>query len=235
MAMNLLLKSRLDQYINYSVKLIQTGWRGYLARKQSAKIRIKRNKNNSAKIIQKVWRGMKARRYYKVLKTKHEKECKLKEESARKIQNCYRNHKSKVILALKRKALERVEKLENNSATKIQACYRGFKGRQKAKNVKIERLKNMVIMAKEWLELWDDHAHRYYFRNNKTDEILWEPPPDGFTNRKKKLVLKTGEIIDEPNFIDTSKDEIDVQKCIECNINDATRNCVDVYFIYILV
>jgi hypothetical protein len=85
-----------------------------------------------------------------------------------------------------------------NAATCINNFCRCVMARQIKKQLIRERYEFMLYNARMWQESWSDSDNAWYYVNVETGESAWEPPASGYTTAYQKLMISTGELIDDP-------------------------------------
>jgi hypothetical protein len=198
---NLYKRLLLERKRRIAIIKIQSLIRGFITRKNISTLLINRARFVYVVEIQKIARG------YITRKNLHKKIRELEEYRKNrilaiiKIQSTYRMYHSKIIYRI----LLFQRKFELNkhtiATTKIQKIGRGYNARQLKKLLLQERLEQWITQARQWLEVWSDDTQSYFYYNNTTGESIWEPSAEGYTKHDGKLVLQSGEIIDDPDAI----------------------------------
>jgi hypothetical protein len=181
---------------------IQALVRGFITRKNIATLLINRARFEFVVKIQKIMRGYLTRKNLqkKLQELQEYKEMRIR--SVVKIQSAYRMYRAKImyrIMALQRK-LELNK--HNRAATQINKIVRGFLARRLKVQLLQERMDNWIAQARLYTEIWSDDTQSYFYYNNQTGESIWEPDAGGYVRHDGKLVLQSGEIIDDPDAID---------------------------------
>jgi hypothetical protein len=191
---------------NAAIK-IQALMRGFITRKNIATLLVNRSKFDYAVRIQKIIRGYLTRKnLHKRLRQLQEYR-ELRIRSVVKMQATYRMYRAKVVyrIMLFQRKLELNK--HNRAATQINRITRGFLARQLRKQFAQERLGLWISQARVWTETWSEESQSYFYYNNGTGESIWEPEKEGYTRHDGKLVLQSGEIIEDPDAIDENENK----------------------------
>jgi hypothetical protein len=160
------------------------------------------------------------------------------------IQSVYRGHRARVLYRIAIFQIRKKNKNEFNAATKINNSIRVFLCKAQLRQLKLERLEKWMADARNWSEMWEEDSQNWYYYNNYTGETIWEPSSEGYVKHDGKLVLSSGQIVDDPlnkavkldvfgNPIvdeddDNNNNMTDKQKrklCSECSERVAIRSC----------
>lgn len=188
---------------------IQSLIRGFLTRQNLAKIMIDRARHHAATMIQKRARGMITRH------TLHRRIKEIREyrdgrnKAATRIQAAYRGYRNRVIVKIKLMQHRKEVRRKYAAATKMTTMVRGFLARRQLQSLRIHRYQSWLAMAREWQETWSDEASAWYYVNNSTGETLWEPSRNGYTKSDSRLVLYSGDIVDDPRNAPLDNEEGD--------------------------
>eukprot|EP00501_MAST-03F_sp_TOSAG23-6_P001230 GSMAST32.ASY1.ANO1.1276.1 assembled CDS len=126
-----------------------------------------------ALVVQGAWRRRQGRFAAYVLARAREAERKLKTKMAMRVQRNWRGRMAravmKLLLSKKKRAGMAQEALLNWAAMMVQAGYRGNRGRNVAKQVKIQA-------GDHWKTLFDQDEQKHFFYHKGTGEIRWRMP-----------------------------------------------------------
>ncbi len=217
--------------------------RGFVARRNIALMIINRRRHINAIKIQARVRGMLTRmNRHKKLKEIEEYR-RRRYQAATKVQSLYRGYRSRIIYKIMLFQMRKEKEEKNKAATQINRIIRGFLARRQLEALREERNEMWIVNARKWQEMWSDDSQMWFYFNNDTKEAVWEPTKEGYTKSDGKLVLASGEIIDDPNLAALEQqndpnavasqqpEKKKVRKvqqsklCSECSENIAIRKC----------
>eukprot|EP01040_Poterioochromonas_malhamensis_P008513 gene8513-9211_t len=186
---------------------IQSLIRGFITRKNIHTLLINRARYEYVVKIQKRMRGYLTRKNIlkKIAELQKYKENRLK--AAIKLQSTYRMYRNKIYYSIILLQHKLEQNKHNIAATKINRIIRGFLARQLKKQLIQDRIDQWIAQAKQWSEVWSDDTQSYYYYNNYTGESIWEPTKEGYIRNDGRLVLQSGEIIDDPDAVNTTEGE----------------------------
>lgn len=234
-------KIRRDKLERISAMKMQAIVRGFLARKNIALLIINRARYMYAMRIQAMVRGA-LTRMNRSTKIKEIQEYKAERtHAATKIQSAYRGYRSRILYRLMMFQWKQQRDRLHRAATQISRIIRGFLARVYLRDLSKHRRDRWIAMARLWQEMWSEEQQTWYYSNTSTGEAIWEPTRDGYTKFDGKLVLTSGEIIEDPaNVIltlasgqtmtqqeadDKPKAKSNRPLCTECNDRIAIRKC----------
>jgi hypothetical protein len=220
---------------------IQALVRGFIARRNIALMIINRRRQINAIKIQARVRGMLSRMNLHKKLRQIEEYRQRRHKAATKIQAVYRGYRSRIIYKIMVFQMRKEKNEKNAAATQINRIIRGFLARRQLQALKEERYENWIVNARKWQEMWSDDSQMWFYFNNETKEAVWEPTKEGYTKSDGKLVLASGEIIDDPNAQTQESSDVPVvaqqqekkkarktiqsKLCSECSENIAIRKC----------
>ena len=214
---------RADRKKSDAATVLQKYFRRRLASKKVATMRVEAFEGSMATRIQARFRGREGRRLAKAKLLKAQERSRIENAAAVKIQSQYRSHRGRITFMLKIQKHRFAMAKENAAATKLQAIYRGRLGRRRVKDMSGANKDELIALAREYTEMWDEDYQAYFYYNAERDEALWEPPRQGYTKSDSKLVLRTGEVIPDPELDPAAN----AQHCVECEDELAARYCAD--------
>eukprot|EP01031_Cornospumella_fuschlensis_P026080 gene26080-31492_t len=192
-------KMRRDRKEKRAATRMQAIVRGFLARKNIATIIVNRARYMYARRIQALVRGA-LTRMNRAAKIREIQEYKTeRRKAATTIQAAYRGYRSRVLYRLMMFQWKQHRDRLHRAATHITRVVRGFLARRYLQELKRERRKHWIQMAQQWREMWSEESETWYYYNVSTQETAWEPSKQGYVKFDGKLVLTSGEIIDDPN------------------------------------
>ena len=178
--------------------------------------------------LQRLFRGRRGRRAMEERKQEKAWQTAREEQVALKLQAVFRGHRGRLLYQLKFQVKQARQREEEDKITKLQAVFRGRQGRRTALRKKEEVTAELKEWAKEWQEFYDENIGAYAFHNLYTQEIVYDPPLQGFIKADGKLALSDGRIVDDVLQQDGDGEASSIaRKCVECEFNEATRNCED--------
>eukprot|EP00939_MAST-03C_sp_MAST-3C-sp1_P000810 g810.t1 len=186
---------------------LQSVARGRHGRVEALRRRTVRNKTRAAKCIQRRVRGVRGRHAAAIERAKHALYMKRLEKAAKKLQCAFRGHRGRLLYHLQKNQLVRRRKELHERARSIQNAWRAYRAQQTIGMMKRSNFIGMVVDARSWIEYYDEREGRPFFFNAITGDSSWEPPTRGYTRPDGKLVLFTGEIIDDPADVKNAMDE----------------------------
>lgn len=183
---------------NVAATKIQSLIRGFLTRQNLAKIMIDRARNHAATIIQKRVRGMITRKtiHRRVKEIQQYRD--VRNKAATKIQAAYRGYRNRIMVKIRLMQHRKELRRKFQAATRINTMIRGFLARHQLQGLRIQRYQVWLTMAREWQETWSDEGNTWCYINTTTGEALWEPTRNGYTKADGRLVLYSGDIVDDP-------------------------------------
>ncbi|KAG5186987.1 hypothetical protein JKP88DRAFT_308384 [Tribonema minus] len=206
---------------------IQAAFRGWRGRRRLRQRRREAQRKRAAVLCQAGARMLLARRRCRRLREEHTHELLRKAAAALTIQRVYRGHASRLVTGVKLRVKRANQRKRHAAARAIQvgiarAGIRGMAGRKAAKQALVARHRQRVMDARAWKEQWSDDAQAWFYHNDATGESLWAPPRTGYTKKDGRLVIVTGQVIDDPFGADGDQEQI---QCAECSKRRASRNC----------
>ncbi|KAG7395586.1 hypothetical protein PHYBOEH_003460 [Phytophthora boehmeriae] len=244
---------RRTQHLTKAAVLIQRRYRGRLGRAAFIRRRLGRMRDIAATKIQCMARCRRARKIVANLREEDRKRRAIRHAAANNIQRVYRGHRARLSTELKLLALRERNRMYAQAATKIQKMVRKHQAIRRVDQLRQERVAQLVLQARTWVEYWNEDAAKWFYYNHETGESLWAPPFTGYTKADGKLVLQDGKIIDDPsdddfaailaarkmppslNETDTKNQDEDEEEeeenededklCVECEEQDARRKC----------
>ena len=145
--------------------------------------------------------------------------------AAVQIQRVYRGHRGRLQYQIKKQLHMAEMAEENDAATKIQQLFRNRRARAAMEQARDVKKQKMIYNARIYVEFWDDDACTYFYFNAETAEALWEPPDSGYTKADGRLVLESGETIEDPDLDPKDADDAEKKMCIECETEEADKFC----------
>ncbi|CAK9006000.1 Rho GTPase-activating protein 27 (CIN85-associated multi-domain-containing Rho GTPase-activating protein 1) (Rho-type GTPase-activating protein 27) (SH3 domain-containing protein 20) [Durusdinium trenchii] len=215
-----------------AVAKMQAVQRKRLAQRRVAKERASQRQKRACIMVQRQYRMRLARRRLGERKIVVAKEREQQEMVALRLQAIFRGRRGRLVYQLKQQAQRARLEQDHQAISKIQSVFRGKVGRKQALQRKREHLQELCTWAKTWVEHFDDAAQDYVFLNQYTQEVLYEPPPDGYVTRDGQLALLDGRVVEDPEVAERREREKHLLKCIECEETVATRKCSDCDDIY---
>ncbi|RYY89813.1 hypothetical protein EON63_00060 [archaeon] len=195
-------KMRRDKREKRAATSVQAIVRGFLARKNIATIIVNRARYMYARRIQALVRGA-LTRMNRATKIKEIQEYKSERRKAvTKIQSAYRGYRSRILYRLMMFQWKQHRDRLHRASTHITRIVRAFLAKRYLQELKRERREHWIQMARQWQELWSEESETWYYYNISTQETAWEPSKQGYVKFDGKLVLTSGEIIDDPNSAD---------------------------------
>eukprot|EP01038_Epipyxis_sp_PR26KG_P006367 gene6367-8768_t len=222
--------------------IIQKIMRGYLARKNIQQILINRAREKYVVCIQAKMRSVLTRINMKKYLKEIEEYKYYRLKAVIKMQSIYRGYRIRLLYKMKMYKLKKKRLQEIKAANIINLLVRRYISKAKLRKLKKNRFDKWVADAKRYQEMWSDEASTWYYYNASNGESLWEPSSEGYTKFDGKLVLFSGEIIDDPTLNvpeESEEEEEHLSKgkhlnkyCSECAERIAIRfceNCGDKY------
>lgn len=214
---------------------VQKVVRGFLGRRRVQRLLVEKATHRFVVRIQKVMRGAIARMNLSRKVSEINEYKYFKRRAVVLIQSAYRGHRSRVMYRIAIFQIRKRKALEFKSATKINTRIRIFVCKALLRQLKSDRFDRWIAAARQWTELWDEDSQRWFYNNNDTGETVWEPSNDGFVKHDGRLVLSSGEVVEDPLtkkllLLDGEEEEEvdDRQKrrlCSECQERVAIRLC----------
>ena len=179
--------------------------------------------------MQRVYRGRRGRLAMQARREERMLQCIREEQVALKLQAVFRGHRGRLLYQLKFQLKNAKSKEHDRKITKLQALFRGRQGRKEARQVKDAATAELREWAKEWQEYYDEQSGTYAFHNLFTQEIVYDPPLQGFIKADGMLALSDGRIVADGSMEGQGNGdgEFNLRKCVECEFNAATRLCDD--------
>lgn len=228
LAYHILRRARRD---NAAAKM-QALQRRKLAKRKADAMRVHQRKTRAAIMVQRAYRSRLAYKRMAERRKEFAAELAIKERAALRLQAIYRGHRGRLIFQLKNHAKRAAQEQDELQIQKVQSLFRGKLGRRKAADRRKEYLEEMCSWARSWVEEFDSTSNDFVFRNLYTQQVLFEPPPDGYTKKDGMLALLDGRVIEDPVIVAKREREKNLLKCIECDGVAATRRCHECDDIY---
>lgn len=175
--------------------------------------------------IQSVYRAYMKRKYYRKMLIEALKLKKRSVISATTIQKVYRGYEGRKVYNALLHQKHLIFKAEEKKIIFIQSIVRGKLQRIHFQKIKAKLMKEFILLARDWIEIYDHPRHRYLFRNIIDNSIRYKPPLTGYTDINGMLILKNGQSIIDPNIANEKSRLDQLQKCVECEDLPATRHC----------
>lgn len=189
---------REEQRLNRAAIRLQAMVRGFVTRRTLARVLVERARYAAAVTIQRRVRGMVSR------KTLHRKIAEInfyraqRTKMAVRIQAAYRGYHDRILVKIKLKQQRKERLVKFAAATKITTMVRGFLARRLLQTLRLQRFQLWLTMAREWQETWSDEGNAWCYIHTETGEALWEPTRSGYTRADGRLVLYSGDIVEDP-------------------------------------
>ncbi|CAN0391905.1 unnamed protein product, partial [Discosporangium mesarthrocarpum] len=113
-------------------------------------------------------------------------------------QRVYRGHCSRLLHGARLAIHKSLARKEAEAATRIQTLARSYLAKKEVSRLARKRQERRINDARLWKETWSEDAEAWFYHNAATGEALWEPPRTGYTKHNEKLVLITGEVMEDP-------------------------------------
>mmetsp|Transcript_7644 Transcript_7644/g.22079 ORF Transcript_7644/g.22079 Transcript_7644/m.22079 type:complete len:1139 (-) Transcript_7644:33-3449(-) len=213
--------------------LIQRVARGMAGRQRMYERRLAKEQELAVVVVQKRVRGYLARKYVHRLRRQNEEDFRISSAAALVIQRVFRGHRGRLEYRVKLKTKLLARRREDEAATLIEAIVRGYVARKKTQRLAKARKDKWYHDARLVKEYWSDETSSWYYYNEETGESHAEPPRTGYTKNDGRLVLVTGQVVDDP-YTTMSEEEVKEQEaermenlveCMECEQKVATRWC----------
>lgn len=219
---------------NLMAAKVQAVIRGFLVRRMVKMKGENDRKNHAVMRIQALIRGKLVRKYLQRRRKDLMEQRSIRIKAVIKIQSAYRGYRSYLKSRILMLELERRRKQKALASTKICNMVRCFLARARRRKLEKARYLAWLSSARSWQEIWAEDSESWFYFNAATGEALWEPPRDGYIKADGKLVLASGEIIDDPrqkklNIFGEEEDEEDERQsktiCSECNERHSIKKC----------
>ena len=204
---------------------MQNACRSRAARKKVKAVRRRKVKDDAATRVQARYRGRLGRQAAQQRAVVVAAERKRMVLMAQRVQRIYRGHRGRIAYLVRKQVRDAQRKVDNDAALMLQKVARGRAGRKDAKERRKMHFDHMVDQARMWAETFDEDSESWYFFQQETQEAAYEPPVQGYTKRDGLLVLQNGDVVEDPDVAARKKAEEDMEKCVECEENVATRFC----------
>jgi hypothetical protein len=226
-AKNRVAKLKREQYRHRQATRVQAAARGFLCRKKIGELLLTRERDAKAIIVQALWRGSLVRMTRHRILKELENYQHLREYSATQVQKVFRGWRGRIYFRIATMEQRRGIKKRNDAGTRIITMVRGFMARRLLARLFKERMERWLKQARSWVETWSAEEENWFYLNRETQETLWEPRREGYTNSEGMLVLESGEVIVDPRVAGMSISEEQMKKrvCSECGERVAIRSC----------